>query len=611
MICPNCHKPVEPPSHYCPGCGVGLPRGGGRILVATAALVLAILIGAYGYVKYQLYQGRAAADRTALHPAPTTASSQRANAARPEASEMVDTSAQPPPVIRADFTFNDITGHERLNFPVAVMASGWFAFPKRPCIGGYTWRVGVGNGRPLEVQGGIQRDADPVGLWQVPLLSAQAGPELMPWQPDQPLAWYPLNGARVGRRVLAREVEHLGDFARIPFKSGDAGPGIFVQNGRVVGWSFADLLAGGYLWLGNPGAELIPEFYTEDFYRLTFANGREEALLLALADESLTDLKRLEALTQAYRLAPRLTESEIPEDIRPAPIHTVMRNLIHRIQDQGQADDLLPLFDAAALQVLDDPALAADLVAVARNTGRYADALKLIDSLPSAGAEETETRRSTDAMQTALYREWLNQLILDDNFDAAREVYQEAQDRLPQDSAIHLTGVELALQGQNWALAEKLLAAQSYPPELRDKVNRLQQDIADLKALAGKIVIRFPPGSPTIPVVARLKRGLTQRFIIDTGASMVTVPAATANRLGIDLAYDLPRRLFYSATGVHNAAEVTLPAIELNGWVIKDVRALVVDLPGQPGVGLLGMNYLSNFNLDLDTSEGLLLMAPR
>jgi clan AA aspartic protease (TIGR02281 family) len=147
---------------------------------------------------------------------------------------------------------------------------------------------------------------------------------------------------------------------------------------------------------------------------------------------------------------------------------------------------------------------------------------------------------------------------------------------------------------------------------MRDRVGRLQQAIAALRGQEGKIVVRFRPGARTIPVVARVGRELfDQRFVIDTGASIVTVPSATAKRLGIDIADDLPRRLFYSATGVQHAVEITLPYIELDGWVIENVKALVVDLPGQSEVGLLGMNYLNNFRMDVNTSEGVLLLEPR
>ena len=57
--------------------------------------------------------------------------------------------------------------------------------------------------------------------------------------------------------------------------------------------------------------------------------------------------------------------------------------------------------------------------------------------------------------------------------------------------------------------------------------------------------------------------------------------------------------------------EITIPSIAIKGWVVEDVKALVVDLPGQPGVGLLGMSYLSNFRMDLDTDQGVLILAPR
>ena len=110
---------------------------------------------------------------------------------------------------------------------------------------------------------------------------------------------------------------------------------------------------------------------------------------------------------------------------------------------------------------------------------------------------------------------------------------------------------------------------------------------------------------------ARLGDNTVQRFLIDTGASVVTVPTDTSRRLGIAISSSLPRRLFYSATGVQNAVEVTLPDIAIGGWVIRDIKALVVDLPGQPGVGLLGMNYLNHFHMALDTDEGTLVLTPR
>jgi clan AA aspartic protease (TIGR02281 family) len=429
--------------------------------------------------------------------------------------------------------------------------------------------------------------------------------------PDQPLSWYPLDGSRTEQRILVTGVQYLRDFARIDLAAENAVPGFFIQDERLVGWSFGDLLRGGYLWTGSRGGDLAAEFYIDDFYRLTFAGGREEAFLLALADKGLSDLRRLEALAAAFRLETRLRIDDTPTHLRPAAIQATMRQLILQINTQDGADELLSILDPPTVIAIGSPDVAADLIQLAWDQGGYGYALELIEALEEEAAVPAASFRNLPDLQAAIYRDWLDRLIVAGDQDEARQIYQTASSRFPLDPAIHLVGVELALANQDWALAERLLAEQRYPADLRDKVSRLQQEITDLKSQEGKIVIRFRPGSRTIPVVAQLARGLDQRFVIDTGASLVTVPSTTVRQLGIDIADNLPRRLFYSATGVQNAVEITLPAIELNGWVVENVKALVVDLPGQPEVGLLGMNYLNNFRMDVNTAEGMVMLTPR
>jgi hypothetical protein len=38
---------------------------------------------------------------------------------------------------------------------------------------------------------------------------------------------------------------------------------------------------------------------------------------------------------------------------------------------------------------------------------------------------------------------------------------------------------------------------------------------------------------------------------------------------------------------------------------------LVLDIPNQPDWGLLGLNYLERFRMDMNTEEGVLLLEPR
>ncbi len=608
MICPKCHTVFDLPANFCPQCGAGLQRSGGRILTLAALFVLVLIAGAYAYVKYQLYQSapdprRSSQELTGID---TTRSPPR------ERVQAGGSSAPVPSIVTADLILADIGRRQILNAPVAVLSPGWIAFPTRASIGAHSWRVVMPSGRTLAVEGGVRHDDAPVGLWRLPVAVSRGQPELMPWSPETALTWRPLEGSFDGGTVPVRTVENLTDFVRFDFETADDSPGVFLQNGHVVGWSFGTVMPGGYLWTGNPGKDLAVEFYPDDFYRLTFAGGREEAILLALANDDLPDLQRLEALAAAYRLEPRLSAPQTPDYLAPDAIQPVLRDLVARLASQGRSDDLLALMEPQIVLAMGDPSLAAALIKVSRDQGAYTYANEMIDALENARPGDVDQGRRLADLQAELYGQWLNDLIAGGSRFEAQAVHREALERFPDDAAIHLAGVELALMEQDWVQAERLLAARRYPPELRDRASRLQQEISALKAEEGKIVIRFRPGSRIIPVVARLGRDLLdQRFVIDTGASIVTVPSSTARRLDIDISDNLPRRLFYSATGVQHAVEITLPLVELDGWVVENVNALVVDLPGQPDVGLLGMNYLSNFRMDVNTEEGLLLLEPR
>jgi clan AA aspartic protease (TIGR02281 family) len=92
---------------------------------------------------------------------------------------------------------------------------------------------------------------------------------------------------------------------------------------------------------------------------------------------------------------------------------------------------------------------------------------------------------------------------------------------------------------------------------------------------------------------------------------MVTIPYSTAADLGITITVRNPRRTVYTAGGVIYAPEVVLDSIRLEGFETYNVRALVMDLPNQPDMGLLGLNYLRQFRMDLNTDEGRLLLTPQ
>ena len=92
---------------------------------------------------------------------------------------------------------------------------------------------------------------------------------------------------------------------------------------------------------------------------------------------------------------------------------------------------------------------------------------------------------------------------------------------------------------------------------------------------------------------------------------MVTIPRSAAEKLGLFEENPPLKRRVQTAGGIVEAYEVVLPSVRLGDSLVHNVRALVLDLPTQPSIGLLGMNYLSLFRMDIHTETGVMTLAPR
>jgi aspartyl protease family protein len=97
--------------------------------------------------------------------------------------------------------------------------------------------------------------------------------------------------------------------------------------------------------------------------------------------------------------------------------------------------------------------------------------------------------------------------------------------------------------------------------------------------------------------------GRPMRMLVDTGASVVTLGRADAERLGVRLrTHDFSQTLT-TASGPVQAARVVLTSLSVAGVEMTSVEALVVDrdLPA----ALLGMSYLGRLSAFEARPEGL------
>lgn len=99
-----------------------------------------------------------------------------------------------------------------------------------------------------------------------------------------------------------------------------------------------------------------------------------------------------------------------------------------------------------------------------------------------------------------------------------------------------------------------------------------------------------PDGSGHFSAAGQIN-GTSVRFLVDTGATLIALPASEARRIGIDLR-NAKRVVSQTANGTVAVYRVTLDSVKVGGITLYNVDATVHDSDAL-GVVLLGMSFLS------------------
>ncbi|HSF59115.1 MAG TPA: TIGR02281 family clan AA aspartic protease [Candidatus Binatia bacterium] len=122
-----------------------------------------------------------------------------------------------------------------------------------------------------------------------------------------------------------------------------------------------------------------------------------------------------------------------------------------------------------------------------------------------------------------------------------------------------------------------------------------------------KASIPFEKQGQVVIVEATLNKKASAKFVVDTGASYTMISSAVAKELDIDTEQNRRTAPFQTANGIIQAPLVSLDSITVGGMEIRDLTAAVHDILADSRVaGLLGLNFLSKFRMDIDTQKGVL-----
>jgi clan AA aspartic protease (TIGR02281 family) len=621
LVCPKCYTNNPEGSNFCLNCGFSLRKPSVERKKWMWLLVSVVLfIAAMFYFHISISKLRP--PKASRQPVPKVAQTPTKEKTKTEAppvepippkKEGISPVSSPLKIPLGLVAIKDITGKVINEIPVPVVGGGWVALPKQVCIGGAEWILKMEPDTEMRIVGGIYNDYDSVGLWRILEDLTVDGPELYPWSSTEQLAWLSLASDESPELVVLENSREQGNFIEGLLPEDFRAIGVLVQQDRAVGWTFGDLASGAFVWSGDEGQYLRPQIRVDDFYRFTFANSREEEFTKAQGmGADYNSIERLEAFANGFKFETKLSAKDTPTHLRKATIIESIRALIADSLKNGAAKAVADIFDVQMLIEAADIGLLMDIGRAATQGYDFENAINLTENV-IAGLPSVSEQNEVKLVKffSGLYQNWIDVLFKNGNLQGAWRAYRLGTQELPDDADLHLMGVELALAENDWAGAEEILVNREYPSSLNDKVRNLQTQISELKAQEGKIVINFSPGTRQIPLTAVLNGSSYQKFIVDTGASLITIPRSTAEDLELEVDTSNPVRKIYTAGGIKYAPEVTLTSVTVEGWEVTDLKALVLDLPNQPEWGLLGMNYLRRFRMDINTESGILLLEPR
>ena len=120
--------------------------------------------------------------------------------------------------------------------------------------------------------------------------------------------------------------------------------------------------------------------------------------------------------------------------------------------------------------------------------------------------------------------------------------------------------------------------------------------------------ISFKPGLPVL-INAKVNGAGPITLILDTGADRTLVRSSTLLKLGISIE-NAPRAVVKGVTGMSYVDALWVNSVEVGEAKVGPLLILALDADLKGADGLLGRDFLANFNVTIDSKEGIVILTP-
>ena len=195
-------------------------------------------------------------------------------------------------------------------------------------------------------------------------------------------------------------------------------------------------------------------------------------------------------------------------------------------------------------------------------------------------------------------RSWTTPLILISILTpwlALAEIYYWVDDQGTQYYTTRLESIPEPYRSNAQPLA--LPTSPPAPPELQSSSSQ-----------KGFTKIPFTPGSPVL-VSAKINGAGPITLILDTGSDRTLVAPSALSKLGISTE-NTPRGMLKGVTGTSYVDAVWVNSVEVGEAKVGPLLIIAHDADLEGADGLLGRDFLANFNVTIDSKELAVTLVP-
>jgi predicted aspartyl protease len=128
---------------------------------------------------------------------------------------------------------------------------------------------------------------------------------------------------------------------------------------------------------------------------------------------------------------------------------------------------------------------------------------------------------------------------------------------------------------------------------------------------SGAAVIKYTPGQ-RIMVDVKINGAFTTKLLLDTGADRTLVSPRALTAAGVTIAKPVATGSIVGATGTDKINYVVVDSLEVGDARVGKLPVGSYELAGSDaGDGLLGRDFLDQFNMEIDATKGEVRLAPK